>query len=85
VYPRKGAIAVRSDGDLVVVDPNAETVIEKENLYAKHPLTPFEGWRLKGKIAYTILRGMVIAKDGRVVVEEPRGTWIPRSTESLSG
>ena len=85
VYPRKGAIAVGSDGDLVVVDLNAETVIEKENLYAKHPLTPFEGWRLKGKIAYTILRGMVIAKDGKVVVKEPRGTWIRRSTESLSG
>ena len=85
IYPRKGAISAGSDGDLVVIDPKAETVIRREDLYAKHPLTPFEGWRLKGRVAYTILRGMVTARDGRVVSEGPRGIWIPRVARPPSG
>ncbi|RLG76747.1 MAG: allantoinase AllB [Thermoprotei archaeon] len=77
IYPRKGTIAVGSDGDLVIVNPNAETVIRAEDLYAKHPVTPFIGWRLKGKIEYTILRGVIIAANGKVV-GGPKGRWISR-------
>ena len=69
LWPRKGAISVGSDGDLVIVDPSGETVVSKDWLKAKYPITPYLGWRLKGKIKYTILRGKVIAKDGRLVTE----------------
>jgi len=77
IYPRKGTLAVGSDGDLIVVDPNSETMIHEEDLYAKYPVTPFVGWRLKGRIEYTILRGIIIAVNGRVV-DEPKGKWISR-------
>ncbi|OYT46771.1 MAG: allantoinase [Desulfurococcales archaeon ex4484_42] len=75
LYPKKGTIMVGSDGDLVIVDPNAKTVIKKEDIYAKYPLTPFIGRKLKGKIIYTILRGEVIAKEGKVI-GKPRGRWL---------
>ncbi len=79
LYPRKGTISVGSDGDLVIVSPKEETMIRKENLYAKYPITPFIGWRLRGKIKYTILRGEVIAVDGKVVSKEPKGLWLKPS------
>ncbi len=76
IYPRKGSLSIGSDGDLVLVDPREETVLREEDLYAKNPLSPFIGWRLKGKIKYVILRGNIIARDGKVVEEKPLGEWI---------
>ena len=77
IWPRKGSIMVGSDGDVVVVDPNKETTITKEWIVAKHPITPFIGWKLKGSIKYTILRGQVISKDGKLV-SGPKGILIKR-------
>ncbi len=76
IWPRKGTLSIGSDGDVVVVDPNGETVITKEWLRAKYPISPFIGWRLKGAVKYTILRGMVIAKDYELVTNKPLGKWV---------
>lgn len=75
LYPRKGTIMVGSDADMVIVDPQAETVINKEDFHSKYPISPFIGWKLKGKIEYTILRGTIIAVEGKVI-GGPRGQWI---------
>jgi len=80
LYPRKGTIMVGSDGDLVIIDPNSETVVNAEDLYTKSPVTPFIGWRLKGRVEYTILRGHIVAINGKVV-GEPRGRWLSRVAE----
>ncbi len=77
IWPKKGALSIGSDGDLVIIDPNGETLITKEWIKAKYPITPFIGWRLKGFIKYTILRGQVIAKDGKLV-GGPKGLFIKR-------
>ncbi|HDN76189.1 MAG TPA: allantoinase AllB [Acidilobales archaeon] len=82
LYPKKGVIRVGSDGDLVIVDPKEKTVIKREDLYSKNPITPFIGWRLKGRVKYTILRGHIIAKDFKVIVEKPLGSLIKRSYPS---
>ena len=78
LYPRKGSLSVGSDGDLAIVDPRAEWTIRAEDLYAKHPITPFDGWRLRGRVAYTVVRGTIVAESGRVTVSEPRGEWVVR-------
>lgn len=75
LWPWKGEIAPGSSGDLVVVDPRAEHVIREEDLYYKHKTIPFIGWRLKGRVKYTILRGNIVARDG-VVEGRPLGSWI---------
>lgn len=82
LYPRKGALTVGSDGDLVIVDPSCEHVIEAGKLHSKHRITPFDGWRLRGKIRYTVLRGSIIAADGEIVSSRPSGQFVrpaPRS------
>ncbi|RLG39481.1 MAG: allantoinase AllB, partial [Thermoproteota archaeon] len=78
LYPRKGSLSVGSDGDLAIVDPRAEWTIRAEDLYAKHPITPFDGWRLRGRVAYTVVRGTIVAESGKVTVSEPRGEWVVR-------
>ena len=76
IYPRKGAIQVGSDADLVVVDLEAETVASDEATYTKCGWTPYRGRRLKGVPVLTMLRGTVIAKDGKVVGERGFGRYI---------
>lgn len=52
---RKGSIAVGKDADFVVFDPDGETRVTGEDLHHRHPLSPYEGMRLRGRVADTIL------------------------------
>jgi allantoinase len=64
---RKGAIAIGHDADLVVVDPDREMVVDASRLYHRHPVTPYDGARLKGLITLTMLRGAIVYQHGEVV------------------
>jgi len=65
-YPQKGRIGIGSDGDLTVVDLKKEWIIRSENLHSKSKFTPFDGWKVKGSIEYTIVRGDVLFEQGQV-------------------
>lgn len=60
----KGSIAAGCDADLVIWDPEADTTVDTPALYHRHPLTPYDGARLRGKVKTTILRGEVVFDDG---------------------
>jgi len=60
----KGAIAPGRDADLVIWDPDVEITIDAAALYHRHPLTPYDGRRLRGQVRKTILRGQVVFDDG---------------------
>jgi len=66
LYPRKGIIEIDSDADLVIIDLEKELTIKTEDQYSKAKYTPFEGKRLKGRPVYTLVRGNVVMKDGKV-------------------
>lgn len=76
VYPRKGALLVGSDADLVVVDTAKEVVPSDEKMYSKVKWTPYRGWRFTGAPVLTMLRGTVIAKDGVVTGAPGYGTYV---------
>ncbi len=63
-YPKKGALNLKSDGDLTIVDMKKEHTIESEGLHSKNRFTPFEGWKIKGMPVYTIVRGNVLLERG---------------------
>jgi allantoinase len=65
----KGSIAVGHDADLVVWDPDAEDVVDPSRLQHRHPVTPYAGMRLKGRIHRTLLRGDAVFDEGRFVPE----------------
>jgi allantoinase len=61
---RKGAIEPGRDADLVFFDPAATTVVDPATLLHRHPVTPYAGLRLRGRVHKTILRGEVIFDEG---------------------
>jgi allantoinase len=63
----KGRIAVGCDADLVMFDPEAESVVDGASLFHRHPVTPYNGRRLMGEIRRTMLRGEVIFDRGETV------------------
>jgi allantoinase len=63
----KGSIAVGHDADLVVWDPDAEDLVVPSQLHHRHPVTPYAGMRLKGRIHKTLLRGQMAFDEGQFV------------------
>ena len=76
VLPRKGVIQVGSDADLVIVDMNKEETITNETTYTRVGWTPYHGRKVKGVPVYTIVRGMVVMQDGKVVGKPGDGEFI---------
>jgi allantoinase len=64
---RKGAITAGRDADLVIFDPDDEFVVDPAQLRHRHPLTPYAGLTLRGRVRTTILRGECIYQDGELL------------------
>ncbi|MGQ9902938.1 MAG: dihydroorotase [Anaerolineae bacterium] len=64
---RKGTIAQGFDADLVLVDPGLTWSIGDKPIFSKCGWTPFAGWRVRGAVSRTFVRGR-LAFDGHTVV-----------------
>ncbi len=56
----KGQFEVGADADLVLFDHKAQYSIRGDKLHSKATLTPYEGWKVRGKICQTVLAGQTI-------------------------
>src|SRR5438445_2559045 len=65
LYPRKGAIALGSDADFTVVDLSATWRVRAAELQTRCGWTPYEGRAIRGRVRYTIIRGLTVAADGK--------------------
>ena len=77
LFPRKGAITVGADADLVVIDPEREQVISPAVLHSAQGFTPFAGMRVKGWPTHTLLGGRLVF-DGTDVLGPPAGKYVKR-------
>jgi len=75
LWPRKGAIRVGADADVLIVDLAREWRVERDRLYSRHTHSPFVGWPMTGWISRVLLRGRTIALDGEVVTTAA-GEWL---------
>ena len=75
LYPRKGVIAVGSDADLVLVDPQRQWTIRNEDQQSLARITPFAGRSIRGYPEFTLLRGMVVMENGQIV-GNPNGQFV---------
>ena len=82
VYPQKGVIREGSDADIVVFDPERESVISAKTHLYHTDNNPYEGFKLHGDIDRVFLRGMPVVKDGKVVLEKA-GKYIKRGKKQL--
>jgi dihydroorotase (multifunctional complex type) len=81
LYPRKGALQVGSDADLVVVDLEKEDTIAAERLHGKNNLNPFDGRRTRGAAVATLVRGHVVMQDGELL-GPPLGKMVRRCSQA---
>jgi len=79
---RKGRIDVGLDADVVLVDPEATLRVTPEVIRSRAGRSPFEGLILRGRPVLTVLRGEVIAEDGKIAVDRPRGRLLRRARAS---
>jgi dihydropyrimidinase len=78
MYPQKGAIAVGSDADIVVYDPNLNKKLTLDDLHSDSDYSIWEGFECQGYPVMTILRGKVIVEDGKLSGDTPDGRWLSR-------
>ena len=60
---RKGTIAVGLDADLAIIDPNAVMVVDRGTVESAAGYSIYEGWRLKGRVVHTFVRGRAVMRD----------------------
>jgi dihydropyrimidinase len=77
LYPQKGVIAVGSDADLALIDPERERVVTAADLH-ESDYTPWEGWRVGAWPVTTILGGEVVVDGGRFTAPKRRGRLLHR-------
>jgi dihydropyrimidinase len=80
MYPHKGAIAVGSDADLVVYDPNRSHTISAATHHMDVDYSCYEGRTVKGGSDVVLSRGSVIVRDGTFTGTKGHGRFIKRST-----
>ena len=82
IHPRKGTIAVGSDADLVLWDPNRRVVLRHENMHEGADYSPYEGREITGWPVMTLSRGEVVWNDGEVLAKPGRGCYLIRGVSS---
>jgi dihydropyrimidinase len=83
MYPKKGTIAVGSDADIVLWDPNLEKTISAKTHHMAVDYNAYEGMKVKGFPVRTILRGKTICNNGEWTQEKGAGQFIKRSNPEI--
>ncbi len=73
---RKGRIAVGLDADLTLVNPHATVTVRGAESLSRGKITPFEGMELTGRVQTTLVRGIVVYRDGEITCEPGTGAFL---------
>ncbi len=79
LYPQKGTIAVGSDADIVIFNPNKERVISAETHHMAVDYNAFEGMNVTGEVVSVFSRGDYVVKDKKFVGEIGKGKYLKRA------
>jgi dihydropyrimidinase len=79
LYPRKGTIAIGSDADLVIFDPDRQHTLSVETHHSTCDYNLHEGTEVTGKPAVTLVRGQVVVEDGELVAQAGHGRYVKRA------
>ncbi|MGC2659200.1 MAG: dihydropyrimidinase [Bryobacteraceae bacterium] len=78
LFPRKGAIAVGADADLVVYDTDYRGVISAKTHHVNNDYSGFEGFSIEGRPSLVTVRGIIQVRDGEFVGDSKRGRFLRR-------
>ena len=82
IYPKKGTIAIGSDADIVVFDPNKEHTISVETHHMNCDYSSYEGQKVIGKTEIVILRGEIAIENEACLLKPGFGKFIKRGKTS---
>jgi dihydropyrimidinase len=78
LHPRKGTIAVGSDADLVIYDPNHKHTLGVKTQHMAVDYNPFEGMAIEGRAETVTVRGQIMVQNGAFVGDAKRGKFLKR-------
>ncbi len=79
MFPKKGSIAVGSDADIVIFDPNEEHTLSAKTHHMNVDYSGYEGWKVKGKVKTVLMRGQVAVDDNSMKVKPGYGKFVKRN------
>ena len=82
--PRKGQVAIGSDADLVIFDPQRQVTLRAASLHQRVDYCPYEGWEVRGYPQHVLSRGDLIVEDGEFVGKSGRGQFLRREYQDLA-
>lgn len=80
LYPRKGTIAIGSDADIALWNPNKTVVINNDILHHGADYTPYEGLEVTGWPVRVMLRGKTVTDGEALVAAKGLGTYLARAS-----
>lgn len=84
LYPKKGTIAVGSDADIAIWDPEREVTISQSLMHGGSDYTPYEGIHVKGWPVSTMVRGHFVVRDGELTGKLGTGEYVPREKSAYA-
>ena len=76
LYPQKGTLAVGSDADIVIIDPDKEMVIDYRESESCSENSIWDGWKVKGVPIATFVSGKLVAENYKIVDDAPKGRFL---------
>jgi dihydropyrimidinase len=84
MFPKKGTIAVGSDADIVIFNPDTERTLSAATHHMNCDYSLFEGWRIKGNPETVLSRGKVIVENGQYKGKAGDGRFLRRGACATS-
>jgi dihydropyrimidinase len=84
LYPKKGTIAVGSDADICIWDPDKHVHVSAGMLHDQTGYTPYEGRHVTGWPVTVISRGRVVVEDGALKAERGSGNFLPCALSEMA-
>ena len=84
MYPKKGAIAIGSDADIVIYDPNRKHTISAKTHHMAVDYSCYEGRTVQGGSDVVMSRGSVVVRDGQFTGKQGAGRFLKRAAASYA-